>query len=157
MPAEITSNFPTLKLGSEGQKVEELQRLLMVRLPGPDRFPVNGVFASETEHAVETAQYQFFLKQTGIADELLWKSLYAKAPVGKPMLRRGVKGELVAMVQEVLKDNGLYGGEIDGDFGLATENAIRNVQRSRRLSVDGVIGTQTWKALCDIATFVTVD
>lgn len=156
MPAQ-TNSYPILQLGSEGAKVEELQRLLMPRLPGPDRFPVNGIFDSETEHAVETAQYQFFLKQTGIADEMLWKSLYAKAPVNKPVLRRGTKHELVAMVQEVLKDNGLYGGAVDGDFGAGTETAIKNVQRTRRLTVDGVIGNQTWKALCDIATFVTVN
>ncbi|MBW4599224.1 MAG: peptidoglycan-binding protein [Calothrix sp. FI2-JRJ7] len=156
MPAQ-TNSYPILQLGSEGTKVEELQRLLMPRLPGPDRFPVNGIFDSETEHAVETAQYQFFLKQTGIADEMLWKSLYAKAPVNKPVLRRGTKHELVAMVQEVLKDNGLYGGAVDGDFGAGTETAIKNVQRTRRLTVDGVIGNQTWKALCDIATFVTVN
>jgi peptidoglycan hydrolase-like protein with peptidoglycan-binding domain len=155
MPAE-TNSYPTLKLGCEGAKVEELQRLLMPRLPGPDRFPINGIFDSETEHAVETAQYQFFLKQTGIADEMLWKSLYAKAPVGKPLLRRGAKNELVAMVQEVLKDNGLYGGAIDGDFGVGTETAIKNIQRNRRLTADGIIGNQTWKVLCDIATFVTV-
>lgn len=156
MPSQ-TNSYPILQLGSEGTKVEELQRLLMPRLPGPDRFPVNGIFDSETEHAVETAQYQFFLKQTGIADEILWKSLYAKAPVNKPVLRRGTKHELVAMVQEVLKDNGLYGGAVDGDFGAGTETAIKNVQRTRRLSVDGVIGNQTWRALCDIATFVTVN
>lgn len=155
MPAE-TNSYPILKLGCEGAKVEELQRLLMPRLPGPDRFPINGVFDSETEHAVETAQYQFFLKQTGIADEMLWKSLYAKAPVNKPVLRRGAKNELVTMVQEVLKDNGLYRGAVDGDFGVGTETAIKNVQRSHRLTVDGVIGNQTWKVLCDVATFVTV-
>ena len=155
MPAQ-TNSYPTLKLGSEGAKVEELQRLLMPRLPGPDRFPVNGIFDSETQHAVETAQYQFFLKQTGVADEILWKSLYAKAPVGKPVLRRGAKNELVAMVQEVLKNNGLYGGAVDGDFGAGTKTAIKNIQRSRGLTVDGIIGNQTWKALCDIATFVTV-
>ncbi|BAZ18171.1 peptidoglycan-binding domain 1 [Calothrix sp. NIES-4071] len=152
-----TNLYPRLQLGSEGAKVEELQRLLMPRLPGPDRFPINGIFNSETEHAVETAQYQFFLKQTGIADEMLWKSLYAKVPVGKPVLRRGTKHELVAMVQEVLKDNGLYGGAIDGNFGVSTENTIKNIQRSRGLTVDGIIGSQTWKALCDIATFVTID
>jgi peptidoglycan hydrolase-like protein with peptidoglycan-binding domain len=151
------SNYPILRIGNEGEEVKQLQQLLMPRLPGPDRFPINGIFNSETEHAVETVQYQFFLKQTGVADEMVWKSLYAKAPVGKPTLRRGVKSELVAMVQEVLKDNGLYGGGVDGDFGTGTENAIKHVQRSRNLTVDGIIGSQTWKALCDIATFVTVD
>jgi peptidoglycan hydrolase-like protein with peptidoglycan-binding domain len=155
MQAGIT-NYPTLKLGNEGEKVKQLQQLLMPRLPGPDRFPINGIFDSETEHAVETVQYQFFLKQTGVADDMVWKSLQAKAPVGKPVLRQGVKSELVAMVQEVLKDNGLYGGAVDGDFGMGTENAIKHVQQSHNLTVDGIIGNQTWKALCDIATFVTV-
>ncbi len=151
-----TTNYPTLQIGCKGEKVKQLQQLLIPRLPGPDRFSIDGIFDSETEHAVETVQYQFFLKQTGIADEMVWKSLQAKAPVGKPVLRRGVKSELVAMVQEVLKDNGLYGGVVDGDFGIGTENAIKHVQQSRNLTVDGIIGNQTWKALCDIATFVTV-
>ena len=49
-----------------------------------------------------------------------------------------------------------YGARYIVPLHTGTENAIKHVQQSRSLTVDGIIGNQTWKALCDIATFVTV-
>ena len=36
---------------------------------------------------------------------------------------------------------------IDGDFGNATEAAVRNFQSDHRLAVDGIVGKNTWAEL----------
>ncbi|MFC3523118.1 peptidoglycan-binding protein [Marinococcus halophilus] len=73
-------------------------------------------------------------------------------PVGEdlnPTLRPGDKGPSVARMQQMLLDAGeklpLYG--TDGDFGEETENAVRSFQKSQNLTVDGIVGPNTWEAL----------
>ena len=63
-----------------------------------------------------------------------------------PTLRRGAKGESVELLQELLNVNG-YQVKVDGDFGVLTENAVREFQKANRLVVDGVVGSNTWKKL----------
>lgn len=61
--------------------------------------------------------------------------------------RRGAKGPEVSRLQTRLQALGFYGGDIDGDFGGGTELAVRRFQRHAGLGVDGVVGTNTWRAL----------
>ena len=71
------------------------------------------------------------------------------APSGSPTLCKGDKGEAVAEMQGLLAglgyDRGKYG--IDGDCGSATEKAVRAFQKASGLTVDGVVGNDTWNAL----------
>ncbi|KAB8317867.1 peptidoglycan-binding protein [Tolypothrix campylonemoides VB511288] len=157
MVAVNTTNDPILKLGSEGEKVEELQKLLNKRLNRKQDVKVDGVFGPKTEDAVKIIQYQFLLKQDGIVGPLTWKSLRANAPVDKPTLRRGSSGEQVSIVQKVLEDGGYNTGAIDGNFGEKTEAAVKAFQKDKKLVTDGVIGDKTWEALSKLATFLTVD
>ena len=39
---------------------------------------------------------------------------------------------------------------IDGKFGPNTENAVKKFQQDNRLKVDGVVGPQTWGAICKL-------
>jgi hypothetical protein len=61
--------------------------------------------------------------------------------------RMGSKGDETARIQERLKQKGLYRGPVDGDFGGGTEAAIKVFQKSKGLTVDGVVGPLTWNAL----------
>ncbi|SRR5579883_209900 len=152
-----TSNDPILKLNSTGATVRELQELLNKRLSAPQRLSVDGIFGESTEIAVKQVQFQFLLKQDGIAGPQTWQSLRADAPVGKPVLRRGSVGEDVERVQNVLKIVSLYSGVTDGNFGSATEAAVKKLQQNKGLIVDGVISNQTWKVLSELATFLSID
>jgi len=40
-------------------------------------------------------------------------------------------------------------GGVDGDFGTATTNAVKAFQSSQGLSVDGIVGSNTWGAMGD--------
>lgn len=64
-----------------------------------------------------------------------------------PTLRRGNQGDEVADLQTIL--NARYGAdlEVDGNFGKATEAAVKAFQKSHGLIADGIVGAKTWAAL----------
>nr|WP_298099734.1 peptidoglycan-binding protein [uncultured Shinella sp.] len=64
-----------------------------------------------------------------------------------PVLRRGSTGEWVDRLQHALAASGFYLLSIDGDFGSGTEGAVKLLQRSRGLLVDGIAGPKTFAAL----------
>src|SRR5262245_43392176 len=64
-----------------------------------------------------------------------------------PTLRRGSTGTSVRDLKTRLLSLGINPGPVDGIFGSLTEAAVKSVQRSRRLTVDGIVGPQTWGAL----------
>jgi hypothetical protein len=63
-----------------------------------------------------------------------------------PVLRKGAKGDDVKALQTALNEHG-YKLKVDGDFGTNTYNAVVDFQRKNRLTVDGVVGVNTWAAL----------
>ena len=73
---------------------------------------------------------------------------------GRPTLRKGDKGEYVTLLQTKLQqkgyDLGSYG--IDGDFGSATEKAVKQFQEDHDIKVDGIVGTGTWNKLDEQGT-----
>ncbi len=60
--------------------------------------------------------------------------------------RRGSRGKDVRRVQEWLSLSG-FGIVPDGDYGAATEFAVRQFQSARGITVDGVVGEQTFGRL----------
>ena len=70
-------------------------------------------------------------------------------PETKPTLRRGSSGKYVTLAQTELINKGYSCGKFgaDGEFGAATETAVKAFQRDHGLTVDGVIGKNTWAAL----------
>src|SRR5688572_7301278 len=58
-------------------------------------------------------------------------------------LRLGSKGEDVGKWQYFLRGAGLYFGEVDDAFGLATREATQDFQRRHGLLEDGIVGNRT--------------
>ena len=67
----------------------------------------------------------------------------------KPTIRKGNRNIYVKEAQQKLIQLGYNLGicGADGDFGNATENAVKQFQRDNGLTADGVIGPKTWAAL----------
>ena len=61
-------------------------------------------------------------------------------------LRYGSSGSDVKKLQEELNKNG-YNLSVDGQFGSKTQSAVQSYQKSKGLTVDGIVGTNTWGAL----------
>ncbi|MCA9038012.1 MAG: serine hydrolase [Planctomycetaceae bacterium] len=64
-------------------------------------------------------------------------------------LQNGSNGELVEMLQRTLNARMSPSPQlsVDGDFGPATEKAVREFQEARSLDVTGVVQSDFWKAL----------
>ncbi len=62
-------------------------------------------------------------------------------------LRKGMRGDDVKSLQQALTAAGFDTKGSDGVFGSNTETAVRNFQRAKGLTVDGVAGAATLKAL----------
>lgn len=71
------------------------------------------------------------------------------APSKLPTLRRGNKNVYVKQLQTILHNLGYNLGicGIDGDYGTATEAAVKAFQKDNGLTVDGVTGPKTWDKL----------
>lgn len=64
-------------------------------------------------------------------------------------LDKGSKGQQVQLLQHLLNTIGQNRPplELDGKFGPATDKAVRRYQERRHLSVDGIVGQDTWRSL----------
>ncbi|MBQ7236413.1 MAG: spore cortex-lytic enzyme [Clostridia bacterium] len=61
--------------------------------------------------------------------------------------QQGSSGSVVKTMQRKLKNWGYYTGAVDGIFGAKTREAVKYFQRKNGLTVDGIVGPATLKAL----------
>ena len=66
--------------------------------------------------------------------------------MAKRILSYGSSGEDVKELQKSLNNMG-YSLAVDGKFGTKTQNAVKSYQKSNGLSVDGIVGNNTWSSL----------
>lgn len=65
------------------------------------------------------------------------------APTPEPVLRTGSAGQEVKDLQSRLYTLGYYSGDIDGQFGTGTRDAVSAFQRANGLDADGIAGSET--------------
>ena len=139
------------------------------------KLTVDGVFGPRMVSTVKTFQRQFNLTADGVVGRQTWyKISYIYVSVkdlaeltsegetssgtlsdgswGGTALRTGSTGSAVEQVQFWLNTLAQYESAIpslavDGRYGAATASAVRAFQRRYGLTVDGVVGRETWNAI----------
>ncbi len=91
--------------------------------------------------AVILIMFSFGLVATGVTITPTTSTAYAT------VYRQGSTGSTVKTIQKKLKNWGYYKGSVDGIFGSQTKSAVKYFQRKNGLTVDGIVGNQTLKAL----------
>ena len=69
---------------------------------------------------------------------------------GCPVLKKGAQGNITKLLQEKLVKLGYSTNGIDGIFGSGTYSAVREFQKTRGLSIDGIVGQNTWRKLFNL-------
>lgn len=80
-----------------------------------------------------------------LALSIFFKALYI--PTVDTLSRVGSRGSEVTQIQQALKDRGLFNVNVTGYYGTITERAVRQFQKQQGLTVDGIAGPQTLRAL----------
>jgi LysM repeat protein len=123
---------------------------IALRHHGLYRGPIDGVQGPKTVRAVRVFQRRHHLSVDGLAGPQTRAALGARGrPLfGTRVIRRGMRGYDVGVLQFLLRRRGLRSGHLDGSFGRVTERAVRRFQRRHGLTPDGVVGPRTAKRLC---------
>ncbi|MFC4425093.1 peptidoglycan-binding domain-containing protein [Deinococcus navajonensis] len=138
LSAQSVLSWQALRQGDSGRDVVTLQYLLRHR---GYSLSVDGAFGPGTDSAVRAFQSANGLVVDGIVGGNTWEKLIAT-------VRQGDSSNAVRAVQDQLRSGYGYGSvTVDGAFGSVTNTAVRDFQSKRGLSVDGVVGLNTWHAL----------
>ena len=136
---------PVLRLKTpymRGDSVKEAQTLLAFY--GYDII-VDGVFGPHTDACTRSFQASKMLFVDGIIGRETWQMLLAKQP--DRVLKMGTSGKDVLWVQRILNRVSKVKIAEDGIFGDKTLVAVKQFQKENNLTVDGIVGPNTWKKL----------
>jgi peptidoglycan hydrolase-like protein with peptidoglycan-binding domain len=131
--------WPLEQEGSTGENVKTVQYLVTAQ---GHPTGVDGDFGPLTKAAVEAFQASRGLGADGVVGPQTWPQLIIQA-------QQGSNGDAVRAVQSQIHSRGDGANEIaiDGSFGALTNDAVRAFQTLLGLSVDGIVGAQTWNHL----------
>ncbi len=136
-------NYPLVRQNSRGNFVTILQHLL-------NEYGYNvstdGIFGVNTLRAVQDFQTKNGLTPDGIVGNNTWSALLNLNPTDT-ILRRGDRKSSVLYLQRLLLSYLYPITNLDGIFGAETERAVRSFQSENGLSVDGIVGRNTWRTL----------
>ncbi|MBC6449209.1 N-acetylmuramoyl-L-alanine amidase [Actinokineospora xionganensis] len=143
-----------LRRGDGGPAVTEVRSTLLALglLPSVTGMTEPGLFDQAMEHAVRAFQQQRGLITDGLVGPATYRALRDATHQlgGRPlafMVSAPITGDDVLTLQERLLELGYDAGRPNGVFGAQTESALRNFQRDYGLTVDGICGPETVRAL----------
>lgn len=131
------------------RQFQQQQGLRTDGIAGPDtkRALLNAIGGGTRDDAAGTAQSTDSTESAADSELFEYDAEELEAPLARPTLRRGSRGSSVIELQQRLTTLGFNPGTVDGIFGSRTESAVRAFQRSRRITADGIVGSQTWSRL----------
>jgi hypothetical protein len=119
-----------------------------------------------TESQIDRLSKRFLKESYGL---ITYQDTICEIVCKEKVAKYGSKGDVVRMIQHLLYANqyntkyaggGMKGDfcykdfrECDGIFKNQTKTAVEEFQRDAGIMVDGVVGYETWKAMCDNLTF----
>jgi peptidoglycan hydrolase-like protein with peptidoglycan-binding domain len=132
--------WPLEQEGSKGEDVRTVQYLVTAQ---GHPTGVDGDFGPQTKAAVQAFQTSRGLSADGIVGPQTWAQLIILAQQGSS------NGNAVRAVQSQIHSRGDGANQIpvDGIFGPVVNDAVRAFQMLLGLSVDGIVGPQTWNHL----------
>lgn len=152
-----TSNL--LRLGDENSSVLQLQQdLSYLRYYTGS---ITGHFGNLTQEAVRKFQKASGLSADGVAGEKTLSALEAamskssgesfssSGSTDNSLLKEGTKSDAVRQLQEDLTALGYYTGNVTGNFGSLTKEAVMKFQRACGLTADGIAGSKTLARIAD--------
>jgi len=135
---------PVLRIGSNDPAVRDLQEAL--KALGYDPGPIDGAFGIATETAVKAFQQASGITVDGIVGKVTWINI-DEADQSEPVLKIGSTGLPVRRAQKRMSLVGYDVGGVDGRYGIQTQAAVKKLQQQHGVSVDGVVGPQTWSII----------
>lgn len=140
-----------LSTGNSGGDVTILQnRLNCFRYASRIGAPANGTFNSQTADAVRAFKADAEqngdtgFPDNGIAGFGFYDASWIYTFAGGRAIETGRNGFDVVFLQTVLKDLGYYALRITGYYDAATRDSVMDFQRAQGISVDGVVGPETF-------------
>jgi transglycosylase-like protein with SLT domain/putative peptidoglycan binding protein len=120
-----------------------------LRAHGLYRGPIDGILGPQTDRAVRAFQRRRGLAADGVTGPRTRAKLgkYGRPLFGHRLMRRGMVGWDVSVLQFLLARHGARPRGIDGVYGPSTQTAVRRFQSRAGLSADGLVGPATTRAL----------
>lgn len=141
-----------LKEGTSGSGVTKLQKDL--KELGYFSVEPTGYYGSITKSAVHRLQGRYGLMQDGIAGpntfSLIRNLFQSSAPTRSAsniLLKEGMTGDNVTLLQQDLKALGYLKVNPTGYFGVLTKKAVESLQADHGLLKDGIAGAQTFAVI----------
>jgi peptidoglycan hydrolase-like protein with peptidoglycan-binding domain/LysM repeat protein len=138
----------TLQNGARGEDVRVLQNRLSAFKKGYLNRPSDGRYMYFTQEAVLMFQLDFpNLEPDSIVKADTYEKIFIHAPLGGRNLRLNLHGLDTYWLQYYLYQLNFYNRQPNGFFDQATAAAVSSFQRSADITVDGIVGPQTYLAL----------
>lgn len=150
------------RLGDTGPAVAEIRDrlgrlgLLPAHESAPPTDPVSAVFDAHVDRGVRAFQQLRGITVDGVVGPQTFRRLEeARWSLGDRVLSYSpghlVAGDDVLTLQRRLSSLGFHLGRVDGVFGVLTDGALREFQRSVGVDADGTCGPETFRAMARLA------